>query len=84
MTYGRCECGGDIVEKRISLIRRYNGNPIEFQNVPVGICINCGERIYKGEILQKLEEQARDRRHIIKEITLPVAEFQGEETNDDY
>ena len=75
MTYGKCECGGEIVEKRICYIRRINGKPYEFQNVPVGICRDCGERIFKGKILEKLEELARDNRNIIKEISLSVAEF---------
>lgn len=75
MIYGKCECGGEIVEKRITYFRRFKGRPFEFENVPVGICRECGERIFKGEVLQKLEELSRDRKNFIRELSLPVAEY---------
>jgi len=76
MIYGKCECGGEVIEKRITYIRRFNGKPYEFENVPVGVCRECGERIFKGHVLEKLEELSSNRRNFIKEVTLPVAEFQ--------
>lgn len=75
MIYGKCECGGEIIEKRITYIRRFKGQPYEFENVPVGICRDCGERIFKGCVLEKLEELSRDRRNFVKEVSLPVAEL---------
>ena len=48
---------------------------IKFENVPVGICRECGERIFKGEVLQKLEELSQDRKNFIRELSLPVAEY---------
>ncbi len=75
MTYGKYECAGEIVKKRISYIRRFNGQPFEFHNVSIVMCRDCGERIFKGKVLEKLEELARDRRNIIKEVCLSVAKF---------
>lgn len=75
MTYGKCECGGEVREKKITYIRRFNGQPYEFENVPVGVCRDCGERVFKGQVLEKLEHIALDKRNFVKEISLPVAEF---------
>jgi YgiT-type zinc finger domain-containing protein len=54
--YGRCEnCGGALVEKRLTVKRLIGGKFRDFKNVPVGVCCDCGERTYKGPVLERLE-----------------------------
>ena len=60
MEYGKCECGGDIFETRIRYPRIFNGKLIDFDNVPVGKCLECGQKIFKGFVIEKLEEMSRN------------------------
>ena len=74
--YGRCEnCGGTVIEKRVTVDRRIDGRLHEFENVPVGICRDCGQRIYKGPVLEQLERMARSGANVKKRILVPVARY---------
>lgn len=74
--YGRCEnCGGPVVERRLTVDRRFKGRLHEFENVPVGVCQDCGQRVYKGRVLERMELLSRDKRTIKRTIRVPVAEY---------
>ena len=75
MKYGVCECGGKVVERRIKYVRRFRGQLFEFENVPVGVCLKCGERIFKGTVLEKLEKLSKHRGCFEKEILVPVGVY---------
>src|SRR5438093_8531686 len=76
--YGRCEsCGGQIGERHVTLHRRYHGKLFEFQNVPVGICRQCGERLYHGPVLEELQRIAESNASAKKFIKVPVFEYQA-------
>ncbi len=78
MDYGKCEyCGGHIVEKLCTEDRRYNGELMVFRNVPIGICQKCGERYYKGPILETMEEMAQKKLKAVRVISVPEYEFTG-------
>jgi YgiT-type zinc finger domain-containing protein len=74
--YGRCEnCGGTVVERRLTVDRRFHGRLFEFENVPVGVCRDCGQRVYKGPVLEQLQRQAESKSKIKRTLRVPVAEF---------
>jgi len=52
-----CEhCGGAIVEKRVTLHRpRLEGYAI-IENVPAGVCTECGTRYFAANVLKMVEE----------------------------
>lgn len=76
MEYGKCECGGNISEAKITYYRKFNKKMYAFENVPVGICNECGERVFKGKILEELEEMTKKPGNSIKEINVPVYSYQ--------
>lgn len=40
-----CEgCGGEIVEKRVTLHRTVKGSYVRIETVPAGVCKECGTR----------------------------------------
>ena len=44
-----CEyCGGKIVEKRVTLHRRVKTRYVIIEDVPAGVCVECGTRYYLG------------------------------------
>ena len=73
--YDVCECGGRIIEKEITVDFRYKGRLFEFEHVPVGVCLECGQRIYKGPVLENLERLARGKTKPKRIIKVPVADY---------
>jgi len=51
-----CEhCGGSIVEKRITLHRKVKGKYVLIENVPAGVCTECGARYFAANVLKTIE-----------------------------
>lgn len=72
----QCEyCQGTIVEKRVSLSRQVKGNYILIENVPAGVCTQCGTRYFSANVLKTVEETVRGRRQVEREIMVPVYSF---------
>ncbi len=65
-------CGGEIVEKRVTLTRKVKGQYVLIENVPAGVCTKCGTRYFSANVLKTVEESVRGRRHIYREIVIPV------------
>lgn len=49
-------CGGEVVERRITHIRRTPQGTAEFRGVPCEECLVCGEKYFSPEIVRRLEE----------------------------
>ena len=68
-----CEyCGGPIVEKRVTLHRRVEGEYVLIENVPAGVCTQCGTRYYTANVLKTIEESVRGRRKADRKVLVPV------------
>ncbi|MEW6717543.1 MAG: YgiT-type zinc finger protein [Chloroflexota bacterium] len=68
-----CEyCGGPIVEKRVTLHRKVHGQYVLLENVPAGVCTQCGTRYYAANVLKTIEESLRGRRQAEREVLVPV------------
>ena len=49
--YGDCSfCGGEVKNERVELDYRYKGKLYIFQNVPVEVCQQCGEKYLTAKI----------------------------------
>src|SRR3977135_192766 len=71
--YAPCEsCGGLVVEKLLTVDRRFGGKLHEFENVPVGVCVECGQRIFKGPVLERMEQLVTDKSKIKRTLRVPV------------
>jgi YgiT-type zinc finger domain-containing protein len=72
----RCEyCGGAISEKRVTLHRKSGEGYVLLENVPTGVCGECGTRYYAANVLKTIEESLRGRRPAEREVTVPVYSF---------
>ena len=75
-SYSACEyCGGKVVEKHVTMHMRIKGKLHIFENVPEGRCIECGERVYKGPVLEQLSQLARNRSAVKKVVSVPVMDY---------
>ena len=68
-----CEyCGGNIVEKRVTLYRKVKANYVLIEDVPAGVCTQCGTRYYAANVLKTVEESVRGRRKAEREVLVPI------------
>jgi len=68
-----CEyCSGTITEKRVTLHRKRRGQYVLVENVPAGVCTQCGTRYYSANVLKTIEESIRGRRPVDREALVPV------------
>lgn len=57
-----CEyCDGEIMEKRVTLYRRVQGQHVLLKDVPAGVCSECGTRYYAANVLKTIEESVKGR-----------------------
>lgn len=71
-----CEyCGGEIVEKRVTLHRKVKGNYVLIENVPAGVCSECGTRYFAANVLKTIEESVHGRKRADREVVVPVYAF---------
>ena len=68
-----CEyCGGLIVEKRVTLHRKVKKKYVLIENVPAGVCAQCGMRYFTANVLKTVEESIRGRKRAEREVVVPV------------
>jgi YgiT-type zinc finger domain-containing protein len=68
-----CEyCNGAIREKKVSLSRKVKGKYFLIENVPAGVCAECGTRYFAANVLKIIAEMIRGRRRAKREVTVPV------------
>ncbi len=73
-----CEyCDGLIVEKIVDLPRKVGEKYILIQDVPVGVCTECGTRYYAANVLKTMEEIVRGRVQVEREISMAVYSLVG-------
>ena len=69
-------CGGDIEQSLVTYVRERNGDFLVVENVPAGVCQQCGEREYDFEVAARLERIFRGALKPTKHKKVPVADFQ--------
>ena len=52
--------GGNIIEKHVKLHREIDDKHVLFEEVPAGICTECGVRNFKANVLKQIEERIRN------------------------
>ena len=68
-----CEyCGGAIAEKWVTLHRKTGDHYVLLEDVPAGVCVECGTRYYAANVLKTIEESLRGRQKAVKEVLVPV------------
>ncbi len=70
-----CEyCNGTVEERQIDKEAfKYRKGFVILEDIPVGICNECGYRYYHSTILKRVEEIAEGRETPEREESVPVA-----------
>jgi YgiT-type zinc finger domain-containing protein len=71
--YGKCHiCGEQMREKKINQDFWLKGKLIVIESVPAGVCPQCGEKIVKADVGQRLAALIENLRRVPKERTIAV------------
>ena len=77
--YGDCSfCGGEVKSERVELDYRCRGKLYIFQDVPAGVCQQCGEKYLTAKIAKEIERKTRSKDSWTKTISVPVEVFSEE------
>jgi YgiT-type zinc finger domain-containing protein len=54
--YADCTfCGGEVEERHINYDYRRHDHLLVLQNVPAGVCLQCGEKYFTPDVLKKMD-----------------------------
>lgn len=60
--YGRCPCTGAYENRFVEVRMTVNGKVVVLTSVPQGACPMCGSRVYKAEVLERIESLMKNER----------------------
>jgi len=74
--YGDCSfCGGEVKGDKVELDYRDKGKLYIFQNVPAGVCQQCGEKYLAAKVAKEIERRIRKKEKWDETIAVPVDIF---------
>ena len=79
--YGKCHvCGEQMKEQLIRQDFWVKGKLMVIEDVPAGVCPQCGEKVVKAEVGNQIAEAVvgQKRRSKIRTISVPVYKFTKE------
>lgn len=68
-------CGGVVEEKLMSREIRWRDRLFIFENVPMGVCKQCGEKILKPDVTKAIDQVLNDKKKPTRTIKVPVYEY---------
>jgi len=75
--YGDCHyCGGEIEEKKVKVDFWWGGKLYLIEDVPAGLCRQCGEKYFTAKVSQKMDELVRSS-VVEATIQIPVKRFRA-------
>ena len=68
-------CGGVVKEQLTSREIRWKGKLMVFEGVPIGVCMQCGEKVIKPEVAKAIDQILQEEKKPIKTIQVPVYQY---------
>ena len=73
--YGDCYfCGGEVVEMVIELEYRLKGRLYIIEDVPAGICQQCGEKYFTAHVSEAIDRSV-EAKEIKRTVSIPVKKY---------
>lgn len=74
--YANCSlCGGFVEERRVTVDYRMRAGLVIIENVPAGVCRQCGEQYYTAKVAKAMEALAGAQEAATRMLPVPVREF---------
>ena len=75
--YDKCYfCKGKVVTQRVSVDFRWGDELVVIEDVPAGVCQQCGEKYFSAQVYKEMERIARIKTKPVKRITIDVIRFE--------
>ncbi|MBU1487761.1 type II toxin-antitoxin system MqsA family antitoxin [bacterium] len=65
-------CGGAVKEQLMPREFRWRGQLLIFENVPMGVCTQCGEKVLTPEVAKTIDRVVQEQEKPIRTIQVPV------------
>jgi len=69
-------CGGLVEERILPREIRWKGELLVFEDVPMGICVQCGEKFLRPEVAKKIDEALKSTKRPSRTLKVPVYQYQ--------
>jgi len=69
-------CGGAVKEQHLPRELRWQGKLFIFENVPMGVCSQCGEKALLPEVAKAIDKVLQGKKKPTKTIQVPVYKYE--------
>jgi len=69
-------CGGVVEERLLPREIRWKGKLLVFENVPMGVCSQCGEKFLRPEVAKKIDTALESAKRPSRVLQVPVYQYQ--------
>jgi len=70
-------CKGKVEEQRVTIDYRWGDTLVVINDVPSGVCQQCGEKYLDSSVYKDLETTAISKSHIIGRITIDILKLEA-------
>ena len=68
-------CGGVVVERLMPRELRWGSRLFIFENVPMGVCAQCGEKFLVPKVAKSIDKMLRRKGKPTKTVQVPVYQY---------
>jgi YgiT-type zinc finger domain-containing protein len=77
--YSACfYCGGAVEERLRARELRWQGQLCVFENVPMGVCTQCEEKVLRPEVAKAIDRVLRERKKPTRTMQVPVYLYESD------
>ncbi len=69
-------CGGVVEERLLPREVRWKGELFVFEDVPMGVCTQCGEKFVLPQVAKKIDAALKSRKRPDRTLQVPVYHYQ--------
>ncbi len=69
-------CEGSVEERLISRELRWRHRLFVFENVPIGVCSQCGENVVRPKVAKNIDRILEENKKPTKMLQVPVYEYE--------
>lgn len=70
-------CGGTVEERLLPREIRWKGELLVFENVPMGVCTQCGEKFLRPEVAKTIDAALESAKRPSRVLQVPVYQYQS-------
>ena len=69
-------CKGKVIQQQVAIDYRWGNNLVVIQDVPAGVCQQCGEKYLTSNVYKGLEKLAKGKSHSLGKMTVDILSYE--------